>query len=157
MSDIHITFPGGGTRAEADRREIPEMRDDYPEYFMFGVLPSYGLFARHVDGLTLNNVQFDLASPDMRPAIVCEDVEDLDISGFHAESSPEAESLIRLRQTRQTFIHGCRPTSDIGTFLRVEGKESSGITLKANDLLRAKSAVETAGGAKDGAVIIQDK
>ncbi|GAG89580.1 unnamed protein product, partial [marine sediment metagenome] len=54
LSNIHITFPGGGTRQEAARRQIPELRDEYPEYFMFGILPCYGLYARHVTGLTLH-------------------------------------------------------------------------------------------------------
>ena len=152
LSNIHITFPGGGTREEADRIEIPENEGAYPEYFMFGVLPSYGLFARHVRGLTLDNVRFDLASPDMRPAIVCEDTEDLDIRGLRADGNPQAESLIRLRQTRQAFIHGCRPTSDIGTFLRVEGEESGGITVVANDLSRVATPVETGDGADGEAV-----
>ena len=57
LSDIHVTYPGGGTREEAARRDLPELEDQYPEYFMFGVLPAYGLYARHVEGLTLNNVR----------------------------------------------------------------------------------------------------
>ena len=35
---------------------------------------SYGLFARHVDGLRLKNVRFELMTPDERPDIILEDV-----------------------------------------------------------------------------------
>lgn len=153
LSNIHITYPGGGTSTEAARREIPELKDVYPEYFMFGVLPAYGLYARHATGLTLNNVRFDLAGADMRPAIVCDDVEDLEISGFRGQGNPAGECLIRLQQTRQAFIHGCRPLSNIKTFLRVEGASSKEITLTGNNLHRAKTAVETVDGAKSKAVI----
>ena len=59
LSNIHVTFPGGGTREEAARRDLPELEDVYPEYFMFGVLPAYGIYARHVQGLTLSNVRLE--------------------------------------------------------------------------------------------------
>ena len=45
LSNIHVTYPGGGTREEAARRDLPELEDLYPEYFMFGVLPAYGIYA----------------------------------------------------------------------------------------------------------------
>lgn len=154
FSNIHVIFPGGGTFHEAERREIPELIDTYPEYFIFGILPSYGLYARHAKGLTLHNVKFELDSPDMRPAIVCDDVENLDISGLQAEGNKQAESLIRLQRTRQAFIYGCRPLNDIGTFLRVEGHQSSGITVAASDLHRAKTPVEFDKGAANKAVIM---
>ena len=39
-----------------------------------GAFPAYGLFARHVDGLHLQNVKFELMCPDERPDIILEDV-----------------------------------------------------------------------------------
>jgi hypothetical protein len=153
LSNVHITYPGGGTYEEATRRDIPELRDRYPEYMMFGVLPAYGLYARHARGLTLENVRFDLASRDLRPALVCDDVEDLELSNFRAQGYPEAGSVVRLQGTRGVFIHGCRVLGDAGTFLRVEGADSRDILLAANDLRSAASAVEVADGATNQAVI----
>ncbi len=153
LNNIHITYPGGGTHGEAARRKIPEMKYEYPEYFMFGILPTYGLYARHVRGLTLQNVRFDLAGPDLRPAVICDDVEDLEISGFCAQGNRKADCLIRLDQTRQAFIHGCRPLSYVETFLRVEGQRSQGITLIGNELSKAKSVVKIGGGTKKQTVI----
>mgnify|MGYP000150211601 CR=1 FL=1 len=154
FSNMHITFPGGGTREEAARRIIPEMRDHYPEYHMFGTLPAYGLYIRHAKGITLHNVRFDLESPDLRPAIVCDDVEDLELSEFRAEGNPEAESLIRLQQTRQVFIHGCRPLNNVRTFLRLEGQETDGILLVGNDLRKARFATEKGKEVKKEALIM---
>jgi len=156
LSNIHVTFPGGGTAEDAAQRAVPDLMDAYPEYWMFGVLPAYGLYAHHARGLTLNNVRFDLAGTDQRPAVVCDDVEDLEISGFKAEGSPGIESLIRLQQTRETFIHGSRALSDTETFLRVEGAGSRDIVLVGNNLRRADKPVEFAEGASGAALTSLD-
>ena len=117
LSNVHVTYPGGGTRDDAARRTLPELEDQYPEYFMWGVLPAYGLYARHAKGLSLNNVRFDLASPDLRPAITCDDVEDLDLAHMRAAANAEAEAMIRLQATREAFVQGCRPLGQAGAFL----------------------------------------
>ena len=135
FSNVHVTFPGGGSLEDA-QRTIPELRDHYPEYHMFGVLPAYGLYARHSRGLVLENVTFDVASPDLRPALVCDDVLDLELSGFKAEGNPESEALIYLQDTHQAFIHGSRPLTPVNEFLKLENSQD--ILLEGNDLRLAK-------------------
>ena len=50
---------------------VPEWRGEYPDAHMIGkVAPAYGLWARDVNGLTLENVSFRLRSPDARPAVI---------------------------------------------------------------------------------------
>src|SRR5262249_21220576 len=61
FDDVHITFAGGGTAQEAALRDVPQVSGG--EYFACGVPPAYGLFARCIRGLTLNNVRFEVASP----------------------------------------------------------------------------------------------
>lgn len=47
----------------------------WPEYFrMGGPLPAHGLYARHVRGLTLHDVEFKTQVPDARPAVAYDDV-----------------------------------------------------------------------------------
>ena len=145
FSNIDITFSGGGTAAEAARRDVPDLERTYPEIYIFGVLPAYGLYVHHATGITLNNVQFHLESEDLRPAIVCDDVQDLDLAGFNAEGHPQADSLIRLQNTQRAFITGSRALNPIGTFVRVEGPESRGIGLSGNSLDFARQTVEIAG------------
>ena len=64
---------GGGTAADARRRPA-ELADAYPEPSMFGVLPSWALWARHVDGLTLDRFTAETRTPDARPAFAFDDV-----------------------------------------------------------------------------------
>jgi hypothetical protein len=144
LSEIRVTFPGGGTSSEAARRTVPDLPNTYPEYFMFGVLPAYGLYAHHVKGLSLNNVRFDLASSDLRPAIVCDDVEGLDLAAFQAQANEQAECLIRLQQARRVFIRSSQPLQTCQAFLRIEGSQSRDIGLSGNDLREAKKPVDLA-------------
>jgi hypothetical protein len=142
LSNIHVTYPGGGTQEEAARRDLPELEDLYPEYFMFGVLPAYGLYARHVRGLTLHNVQFELTSPDARPAVTCDDAANVEICGLKADGARDAESLIRLRATRGAFIHESWPLGELNTFVRVEGETSRDIKLINNNLDHCRTEID---------------
>ena len=53
---------------------MKELEELYPESTMFGLLPSYGLYVRHVNDINLDNIVFELKQEDSRPAIVCDDI-----------------------------------------------------------------------------------
>lgn len=72
LSNIYLQYRGGGKKVIKPYRE---QGSNYPEPKFAGPTPGYGLFARHVNGLKLRNVEFELISPDERPCIVLEDVE----------------------------------------------------------------------------------
>ena len=69
LSNIDMVFPGGGTE-EMARRNPPEERDRYPEFKMFGPLPAYGLWSRHVRGLVAKDIRIRSLKPDARPAVL---------------------------------------------------------------------------------------
>ena len=71
LSNIRIQYRGGGKKVTTPYRE---QGTNYPEPRWAGPTPAYGLFARHVDGLHLQNVKFELMRPDERPDIILEDV-----------------------------------------------------------------------------------
>lgn len=108
LSNLHFTFPGGGTKADAANVNAPELEDQYPEYYMWGILPAYGLYARHARDLTLNNVRFELRSPDLRPAVVCDDVHGFDVNGLRAHLSQAVSALVKTRNTSEIFIQQSR-------------------------------------------------
>lgn len=145
LDNVHVTFPGAGTIEEARRSVIPERSDAYPENTMFGVLPAYGFYVRHAKRITLSRVRLDVATPDARPAMICNNVEDLDLHGFVAASSGP-EPLIRLQSTRRATLQSCRPAGVAERFLRVEGSDSSDITLMTCDLRTAREALSKSDG-----------
>ena len=74
------------------------------EYSMFGRLPAYGLYCRHVKGFKLLNVQLQLEKPDRRHAVVFEYVEDSLIECLDAPLSPDTGEMIHLTDVKKVFI-----------------------------------------------------
>ncbi len=66
LERISLGYHGGGTEEDAAR--VPDdLPDAYPEPSMFGRTPAYGLWTRHVRGLTIRDLTIRTASPDARP------------------------------------------------------------------------------------------
>ncbi len=81
LSDIRLCVPGGGTAADAERI-VPEDPKSYPETTRFGpMLPAYGLYCRHCDGLTLRNVSMHPYAEDARPAYRFDDAKNVRLDG----------------------------------------------------------------------------
>jgi len=128
FSNLRITFPGGGTAEEAARREVPEVERAYPEVSMFGVLPAYGIYLRHADEVVLENIRFETASDELRPALVADDVRELDLRYFTAQGNANAESLIRLINVRQARLtHSRALVASATQFVQIEGAASTDI------------------------------
>ncbi len=85
INDV-LFFNGGDGAKELGDIDFPELGKGYPELLRLkSATPSYGVYARHVKNLELNNVQVDYIKEDKRPAIVCVDVDGLLIDKFRAK------------------------------------------------------------------------
>jgi polygalacturonase len=87
LDNIRLVFKGGGKK-ESAARVPPELGTGYPEPGKLGVMPAYGVFARHVRNLELANINVGFDSDDFRPAMVCSDVDGLEIGNFKAQLAP---------------------------------------------------------------------
>jgi hypothetical protein len=103
---------------------------------MFGTLPAYGFFARHVKGLTLDNVQVAFEKPDLRPALVCDDVRDLRINGLRSEAVNGGADVIMMTNVAGSLVSGCVAPRTDGVFLGLTGERTADIFLTGNDLSR---------------------
>ncbi|CAN5301585.1 glycoside hydrolase family 28 protein [soil metagenome] len=83
LTDIRLVYAGGGEAAWADRRP-DDMAQAYPEPSMFGPTPAHGLWVRHVDGLTLDNVRIETLAPDPRPPILLQSARRVALNGLDA-------------------------------------------------------------------------
>jgi len=79
LENIKILYPGRGNNGLANMPlsrldDVPEKEAAYPEFSMFGELPAWGFYVRHVDGLVMKDVMIGIKAPDYRPAMVFDDV-----------------------------------------------------------------------------------
>ena len=147
LSRMTLICSGGGKEADAIR-EVPEVVDRYPESTMFGEsLPSYGLYVRHVDGLSVSDLRMSLESGDERPAFVCDDVSGLDINGFSAAPPAGKTPIVWLVDTRDALINSARALPGTELFLSVTGHGTEHVTLRACALGRAREILLTGDGA----------
>ena len=147
LADFSIETSEHG-RSEWTQHLVPEQAANYPEARMFERLPASGLYVRHVNRLRLCNLRLQAEMPDARPAVVCDNAHDLDISGLRASASAEGQPIIALHESSDIFVHGSKAPKDSRAFVQVSGASSTGIVLLGNDLSHAAQPVVF----KDGAV-----
>ncbi|HTL43484.1 MAG TPA: glycosyl hydrolase family 28 protein [Vicinamibacterales bacterium] len=148
FDDVHLTFGGGGT-AEDAHRDVPQVAG---EYFVLGPIPAYGLYARNARGITLQNVRFQVATPDLRPAIVFDRVSDAAINGLSVQATAAAESVLRFIDSTEVLLTASRVLTPGPVFLQVEGAASQGITIDGGDHSKAARLVAFAKSATPASV-----
>lgn len=79
LTDIRLSYRGGGTAGDAARRP-EEDAAAYPEPSMFGVLPAWGLWMRQARGMRIDGLELSTTTPDARPPFVSEDVADVHVT-----------------------------------------------------------------------------
>ena len=149
LEDIRFEFEGGGT-ANLTRRDVPERPGAYPESTMFGVLPAYGFYCRHVKGITFRNVALRVTERDERSAVVCDDVGDLVIDGLDADG--HGASLMRFVNVAGAEVRGAVTPGTMAALVRVEGEESKGIVLVGEPPENVETLVDRAGDVPQDAV-----
>jgi glycosyl hydrolase family 28 len=149
FNDVQVTFPGGGTAEQAAVSDVPKIAG---EYYAIGVPPACALFARNVRGLTLQNVRFEMAAPDLRPAVVFDHVTDAAVNGFSVQGNTDAESVLRFIETQDTLLSAARLLTSAAVFLQVEGAASRGITLDGGDISKASAPLAFKNAADEKAV-----
>lgn len=87
LENIQISYPGRGNKAFAYSplsriEEVPENPEIYPEFSMFGELPAWGFYVRHVENLSMKNIKIKVRKPDYRPAFVFDDVMKLNLESI---------------------------------------------------------------------------
>ncbi|MEO8860653.1 MAG: glycosyl hydrolase family 28 protein [Ginsengibacter sp.] len=81
LDHISITTLGGADgdsykMSAKNLNEVPENPKVYPEYDMFGELPSWGIYIRHAKDIKFNNMSFICTKKDFRNPVVLDDAHD---------------------------------------------------------------------------------
>ncbi|WP_163407262.1 glycoside hydrolase family 28 protein [Flavobacterium ajazii] len=124
LENIEITYPGRASKGMAylpltRLKDVLENIKGYPEFTMFGELPSWGFYVRHANGIQMKNIRLALEKEDFRPAFVFDDVKELYMENIDVPSDKtnqvifkdvssanlDAETLKRKSEPKQnTFV-----------------------------------------------------
>ena len=150
LENIEIDLLGTGS-VENARQVVPEAIDQYPEVKTFGpVIPAYGIWARHVQGLKLKNITFRIKNNDLRPVFICEDGKDIEVTGWKIPATSGAQAIVRLENVLGAVITNNDAKGKADIFVKVEGANSGGIKLAKNKLHGTTKKVEKSANVKQG-------
>ena len=93
LNNIRLHFRGGGAK-ELVNKEYREQGTNYPEPKFAGQTPAYGLYARHVTGLHVNDLTFSYADADFRPAVVLDDVDKATLRDIYAPTEAGVDKIV---------------------------------------------------------------
>ena len=72
LRNVRLKLDGG---VREYKKEVSEEAQDYPEVFVYGrILPAKGIYFRHINGLTLENVTVETYREDKREDFVFDDI-----------------------------------------------------------------------------------
>ena len=129
LENVEIVFAGGGTPERARVAlealgTIPEKAQSYPEFSMFGELPAWGFYLRHVDGVEFRNVRLTLKAPDFRSALVCDDAQSLRLNDVNLGPSG-GDPVVVLANSRGAHFQNVRYPDGCREKVRLLGGSST--------------------------------
>ena len=174
LSDLRLVYASAPLPGANKDAPVPEQEKQYPTANMFGPLPAYGLYVRHVKNLTLSNIELQCAdqfarvpltgrkrndypywqapdtasnpsaTKDPGTALIADDVIGFDIDGLQACANTQGNPVLQFINVRHAFLRGSRAPAATGVYLDVRGSQTSGVDLIGNQLRDAKTLVHCA-------------
>jgi hypothetical protein len=100
LENIEIIYPGRASKGMAyvplwQLERVPEKIKDYPEYTMFGELPAWGFYVRHVDGIKMKNIKLKLDNEDYRPAFVFDNVQGIQMENIDLPDDKKKHIILK--------------------------------------------------------------
>jgi len=85
IKDVQFIVAGGGTKEDAVKtvkEYAPEVLGaQWPEFSLVGTLPAFGIYARHINGLTVDHFSVKTLAPDARSVVKFDNVQNLEMGG----------------------------------------------------------------------------
>jgi hypothetical protein len=100
LRNVTITYGGIGESPKPNHilleklTEVPQRAENYPESKMFGVLPAWGLYVRHAEGLTFENVMLKVSGKDYRAGALFDETRNLKLDRFQILSAGKEPPLV---------------------------------------------------------------
>ncbi len=142
LEDIELTYEGGGDASQV----IDDVPDEtvirtYPEAWMFGILPAYGLYCRHAENVVIRRVVMGWTAPEARPMVVADQVRGVVFDQVDAVRAPAAHPVYWLTRSREVQIRNSTAPAGTGVFVVHEGTAADGVVLADCDTRAAATAL----------------
>ncbi|MFT3752276.1 MAG: glycosyl hydrolase family 28 protein [Paludibacter sp.] len=123
IENVNIVYQGGADRNKAcfgldSLAKVPERIPDYPEFSMFGELPAWGFYVRHVEGIQFKNVQVSYKNDDFRPAMTFDDVKGLALNHVDIPTANELPVIV-LHNVKNQSIEQLKLSVDMKKAIKV--------------------------------------
>jgi polygalacturonase len=105
FSDVKFLVKGGNPLSDTAATP-PELGVGQYNASNLKTQPSYGLWARHVMGLTINKSSFNYEQPDSRYVLFLDDVLSATITGIKMMNPKDNNSLIKLKNSSDVSVDG---------------------------------------------------
>jgi len=99
FNDVHFLAKGGNPKSD-EANQPAELGVGQYNASNLGVLPAYGLYARHVMGLTVTDCTFNYEKRDSTPPLLFDDVVGATLTDVKLVRAQDQELLVRLRDSR---------------------------------------------------------
>jgi hypothetical protein len=131
FENISIKLKGEINESKEGNTVLPEQVVSYPEVWMFGpIIPAYGAYLRHASKIRMSNMEIKVELPDQRPALICDDVQDIDIKNLPLTGDPHSEWVATLHNSRGVNLDGITMAHSAKFFARIQGAECERIRLR---------------------------
>jgi polygalacturonase len=94
LNNIRIYYRQMDSSFSKIPKEVPENEKQYPEPEKMGIMPAYGFFIRHVNGIKLNNVEVSYLGKEIRPAFVINHAKDLFLTRIKAQTVEGTKTFV---------------------------------------------------------------
>jgi len=117
LDSIEIVYEGGASKDSAfvsadSLHSIPENVAAYPEFSMFGELPAWGLYCRHVNGISMKNISVKYQKEDFRSAVIFDDVSGIRLQKINIISGKSVPVIV-FNKSKTVYLRDIRlPVKD---------------------------------------------
>jgi hypothetical protein len=123
LENIEVTYEGGANKALNyfplnSFQMVTEAENDYPEFSMFGEVPAWGFYIRHVKGLNLKNIRLINKKNDYRTAVLVNDAEDIRLETISVKG-PVPNPVLFINAARSLTLKNIEVTGDRSKAIKI--------------------------------------
>jgi hypothetical protein len=108
---------------------------------MFGMLPVSGLYARHVQDLSLRDISFRTAEGEARSTVMMNNVSGVRMDGIKSSPIAGSQPIIQLIDAKEAWVSGSAAPANTAQYIAVSGAETSGVLVSGCDLRNAQKGI----------------